>query len=191
MPHAAPDAKAIRQRPANLRRREPRLVDKSLLPMSERLFGSPNLALTMRSQDDKTQRSDKRESMMLKSVRFGCNDLDKARAFYDATFAALGAGPSAAPAGYPMILYNLPGGARFLCGPARDGEPATAANGGTVIFEAPSEDAVKAWHAAGLANGGSSEGDPEAKPQARGAFGAYLRDPDGNKICAYHGLSMG
>ena len=51
-----------------------------------------------------------------------------------------------------------------------------------MIFEAPSEDAVAAWHAAGLANGGSDEGAPEPKQQARGAFGAYLRDPDGNKM---------
>jgi catechol 2,3-dioxygenase-like lactoylglutathione lyase family enzyme len=128
---------------------------------------------------------------MLKSLRFGSNDVARSRAFYDATFEALGVGPSATPAEYPLVLYNLPGGTRFLCGPARDGEPATHANGGTAIFEAENEDAVKAWHAAGLAHGGSSEGEPEAKPQARGAFGAYLRDPDGNKLAAYCGLSMG
>ncbi|MBB4857536.1 catechol 2,3-dioxygenase-like lactoylglutathione lyase family enzyme [Novosphingobium chloroacetimidivorans] len=127
---------------------------------------------------------------MLKSLRFGSNDVAKSRAFYDATFAALGVGPSTAPAEYPLILYTLPGGTRFLCGPARDGEVATHANGGTVIFEAPSQEAVTSWHAAGLANGGSDEGAPEPKPQARGAFGAYLRDPDGNKIAAYHGLGM-
>jgi catechol 2,3-dioxygenase-like lactoylglutathione lyase family enzyme len=129
--------------------------------------------------------------MMLKSVRFGSNDVAKSRAFYDATFAALGVEPSATPAEYPIIMYNLPGGARFLCGPARDGEPATHANGGTVIFDAPSQEAVAAWHDAGVAHGGTSEGAPEAKPQARGAFGAYLRDPDGNKIACYCGLSMG
>jgi catechol 2,3-dioxygenase-like lactoylglutathione lyase family enzyme len=128
---------------------------------------------------------------MLKSLRFGSNDVPRSRVFYDATFAALGVGPSATPAEYPLVLYNLPGGARFLCGPARDGEPATHANGGTVIFEAPSQEAVKAWHDAGIANGGTSEGEAEPKPQARGAFGAYLRDPDGNKIAAYHGLAMG
>jgi len=128
---------------------------------------------------------------MLKSLRFGSNDVAKSRAFYDATFAALGVEPSATPAEYPLVLYNLPGGTRFLCGPARDGEPATHANGGTVIFEAPSEEAVRQWHAAGVAQGGTCEGAPEPKPQARGAFGAYLRDPDGNKIAAYHGLSMG
>lgn len=128
---------------------------------------------------------------MLKSLRFGSNDLAKSRAFYDATFDALGVGPSAVPAEYPLILYTLPGGTRFLCGPARDGEPATHANGGTAVFDAPSEDAVTAWYAAGIANGGTCEGQPEAKPKANGAFGAYLRDPDGNKLGAYYGLSMG
>lgn len=128
---------------------------------------------------------------MLKSLRLGSNDVARSRAFYDATFGALGVAPSATPAEYPLVLYTLPGGTRFLCGPARDGEPATHANGGTVIFEAESEDAVQAWHAAGVANGGTCEGQPEAKPQARGAFGGYLRDPDGNKLGAYYGLNMG
>lgn len=129
--------------------------------------------------------------MTMMSVRFGTNDVAKARAFYDATFAALGVPPSGVPAEYPMVLYKLPGGPAFLLGPARDGQPATHANGGTVIFAAQSDDEVRAWHAAGLANGGTNEGDPEPKPQARNAFGAYLRDPDGNKIGVYHGLSFG
>ena len=129
--------------------------------------------------------------MTVMSIRFGTNDVAKARAFYDATFAALGVEKSSVPAEYPMVLYALPGGPRFLLGPARDGQPATHANGGTLIFAAESDDAVKAWHAAGLANGGTSEGEPEPKPQARGAFGAYLRDPDGNKIAVFHGLQMG
>lgn len=128
--------------------------------------------------------------MLLKSIRLGANDLAKTRAFYDATFGALGLAPCSTPEQYPIVMWDL-GGVRFLLGPARDGEPASHGNGGTIIFEAADEDAVKAWHAAGLASGGSSEGDPEAKPQARGAFGAYLRDPDGNKLGAYFGLSMG
>lgn len=125
------------------------------------------------------------------NLRVGCNDLENARAFYDATFTALGAGTSAAPDGYPVLMYKLPGGVSFVVGAARDGNPATHANGGTILFEADSADDVAAWHAAGLANGGTCEGGPEAKPQARGAVGAYLRDPDGNKLSAYHGLNMG
>jgi len=128
---------------------------------------------------------------MLIGLRFGSNDLERSRAFYDATFAALGVTPTDVPAEYAILLYDLPGGGRFMCGPARDGEPATHANGGTAIFAAPSDEAVANWHAAGLANGGVSEGEPEPKPQAEGAFGAYLRDPDGNKLAVYHGLKRG
>ena len=129
--------------------------------------------------------------MKLLNIRFGTNDLPKARAFYDATFAALGVAPTAMPATYPIAMYKLPGGNNFSIGPARDGKPATHANGGTVLFEADTEDQVRAWHAAGLANGGRCEGQPEPKAQARGAFGAYLRDPDGNKLGVYHGLKIG
>lgn len=128
--------------------------------------------------------------MLLKSIRLGSNDLSRTRAFYDATFGELGVAPCSTPDQYPIVMWDL-GGVKFLAGAARDGEPCTHANGGTIIFEAPSDDAVKAWHAAGLANGGTCEGEPQAKPQARGAFGAYLRDPDGNKLGAYCGLTMG
>jgi catechol 2,3-dioxygenase-like lactoylglutathione lyase family enzyme len=128
--------------------------------------------------------------MTLLSFRFGTNDVAKARAFYDATFAALGIGPSSAPVEYPIGLYKLPGGPTFMIGAARDGQPASAANGGTVIFNAESDDAVTAWHTAGLANGGSCEGPPGIRPMARDAFGAYLRDPDGNKLGCYHGLKL-
>ncbi|MET0587759.1 MAG: VOC family protein [Novosphingobium sp.] len=129
--------------------------------------------------------------MKLLNLRLGTNDLAKSRAFYDATFGALGVDPSAVPAEYPMIMYKLPGGVNFALGAAKDGQPATHANGGTILFEADSDEQVSAWHAAGLANGGTCEGQPEAKPQARGAFGAYLRDPDGNKLGVYHGLNLG
>lgn len=128
--------------------------------------------------------------MLLKSIRLGSNDLPRTRAFYDATFGALGLAPCSTPGEYPIVMWDL-GGVKFLLGPARNGEPCTHANGGTIIFEAESEDAVKAWHAAGLANGGICEGIPERKSQARDAFGAYLRDPDGNKLGAYYGLKMG
>lgn len=128
---------------------------------------------------------------MLMSIRLGTDDKAKAKAFYDATFGALGIEASNTPDEYPIVMYKIPDGPAFLLGPARDGNPATYANGGTILFSAPNDEAVKQWHAAGLANGGSSEGDPEPKPQARGAFGAYLRDPDGNKLGAYHGLQMG
>jgi catechol 2,3-dioxygenase-like lactoylglutathione lyase family enzyme len=129
--------------------------------------------------------------MKLLNLRLGTNDLAKARAFYDATFGALGLAPSATPEQYPIIMYKLPDGPNFAVGPARDGQPATHANGGTILFAADSDEAVAAWHAAGLANGGTCEGPPEPKPQTGGKFGAYLRDPDGNKLAVYHGLTIG
>lgn len=129
--------------------------------------------------------------MLLTSIRLGSNDKATSKAFYDATFGELGVSPSQTPEEYPIVMYSLPGGQAFILGPARDGNPATYANGGTILFNAPTDEAVSAWHAAGLANGGTCEGQPEPKPQARGAFGAYLRDPDGNKLGCYHGLSFG
>ena len=129
--------------------------------------------------------------MQLMNLRLGTNDLDKARAFYDATFGALGLPASTMLADYPIVMYKIPDGPNFAVGPARDGKPATHANGGTILFSAENDDEVAAWHAAGMANGGTCEGAPEPKPQARGAFGAYLRDPDGNKLACYHGLQLG
>lgn len=128
---------------------------------------------------------------MLLSVRLGTDDKARAKAFYDATFAALGYPLSDTPDELPVLMYRLPGGSALILGPARDGNPVTYANGGTILFSAPSEEAVAAWHAAGVAHGGICEGKPEAKPRARGAFGAYLRDPDGNKLGVYCGLQMG
>lgn len=129
--------------------------------------------------------------MQLIYLRLGTNDLERARKFYDATFGVLGLPPSSIVADPPYIAYAIPGGPSFAVGEARNGEPATHANGGTIMFATESDDLVAAWHAAGLANGGTCEGRPEPKPRANGAFGAYLRDPDGNKLCCYHGLSFG
>lgn len=128
---------------------------------------------------------------MINTVRVGCNDIEKARAFYDSTFDALGYGKSAAPKEYPILMYPDPTGGAFLVGAARDGQPATHANGGTISFIAKDNAAVDAWYAAGMANGGTCEGPPGPRPQASGAYGAYLRDPDGNKLAAYNGLNVG
>jgi catechol 2,3-dioxygenase-like lactoylglutathione lyase family enzyme len=72
--------------------------------------------------------------------------------------------------------------------PPINGAPATGANGGTVGFSADSPAAVDAWHQAGVAHGGTAIEDPPGERQgASGAlYLAYLRDPDGNKLCAVH-----
>lgn len=124
---------------------------------------------------------------MLMSFRIGANDLAKARQFYDDTFVALGGSPSALPETAPIALYRLPGGPALIVGPAANGQPATYANGGTALLIAQDEAAVDAWHAAGVAAGGSCEGPPGPRQQAGGRYGAYLRDPEGNKWGCYVG----
>ena len=120
---------------------------------------------------------------MFTHIVVGTNDPAASAAFYDATFAALGiAGNRMGESAY----YGSYEKGFFSVGRPRDGEPATHANGGTIGLGAPDQSAVDAWHAAGLANGGSDEGAPGRRdmPDAK-LYGAYLRDPVGNKLCAF------
>ena len=117
----------------------------------------------------------------------GTNDLDKAKSFYDAVLGTLGVAP--ATVDRHRIFYRTPTGVFSVSKPI-NGEPATAPNGGTIGFACSSAEQADAWHAAGMAHGGASCEDP---PGVRdGASGklylAYLRDPDGNKICALQRL---
>lgn len=120
---------------------------------------------------------------MFTHLLLGSNDPQRSKRFYDAVLGPLGHGPGF-DAG-TRIFYRGATGA-FGIGKPANGEPATFANGGTVSFAAPDPAAVDAFHAAGLANGGTCEGAPGRRANAPGrAYGAYLRDPDGNKICAF------
>ncbi|MFA7587777.1 MAG: VOC family protein, partial [Novosphingobium sp.] len=103
--------------------------------------------------------------MSLMSVRVGTNDLPKAIEFYDAVLGTLGVAPNSAPAEYGIGMYKLANGPVFLVGGARDGNAATHANGGTVGFVAGSAEEVDAFHAAGLAQGGTCEGEPGPRAQ--------------------------
>jgi catechol 2,3-dioxygenase-like lactoylglutathione lyase family enzyme len=122
---------------------------------------------------------------MFTHVMVGANDVDKSEKFYTAILGTLGI-----PAGQKVpngsVFYATPTGA-FGVGRPRNGEAASFANGGTIGFKAESAEHVKAFHAAGLANGGTCEGEPGHRAAAPGAenCGAYLRDPDGNKVCAF------
>ncbi len=127
---------------------------------------------------------------MFTHIMVGARNVDQSKAFYDATLGALGAAPGNA-FGPGRVFYHHNGGT-FGFGPPADGNNACHANGGTIGFAAQDKAQVDAWHAAGLANGGTCEGAPGKRPQAPGnAYGAYLRDPTGNKICTFCQLPEG
>lgn len=116
-------------------------------------------------------------------VCLGTNDPHKARTFYDATLAPLEV-KFIGKLGEHGMLYGKDAPELMITRP-RDGQAASFANGGTVGLIAASRAAVDQFHAAGLAGGGSCEGPPGPRPFPPNAYGAYLRDPDGNKLCAY------
>ena len=123
---------------------------------------------------------------MFSHVMVGANDLDASRKFYDSVLGTLGI-----PAGITdekgRIFYLSPTGVFALTKPI-NGAPATAANGGTVGFTVADPASVDAWHAAGVAHGGTTcEDPPGVRESGMGKmYLAYLRDPSGNKLCAVH-----
>ncbi len=125
---------------------------------------------------------------MFSHIMIGTNDLDKAKTFYDALLGTLDVRPAMAEG--QRIFYMTPAGVLAISKPI-NGEPATAANGGTIGFACASPAQADAWHAAGVASGGTTCEDPPGVRE--GAMGkmylAYLRDPDGNKLCALHRMS--
>lgn len=119
---------------------------------------------------------------MFNHVMVGTNDLERSRTFYDAVMGALGYQNSAVGA---ALLNYRHGDFGFVVRAPRNGEPATFANGGTICFRAASPSEVDAFHAAGLEKGGTDDGAPGLREGSYGSpYIAYLRDPDGNKICA-------
>lgn len=122
---------------------------------------------------------------MFSHIMIGTNDLERSRTFYDAVLGTLGVRPGALDR--HRIFWRTPSGVFSVTLPI-DGQPATLGNGGTIGFACQSAEQTDAWHAAGLAHGGSSCEDPPGVRE--GAAGklylAYLRDPDGNKICGLH-----
>ena len=128
---------------------------------------------------------------MFSHIMVGSNDIARSKNFYDALFVAMGGQPGVQDA-KGRLAYTHNGG-RFMVSKPIDGKPATAANGGTIGFTMSDAKQVEAWHKAGVANGGTSIEDPPGVRQ--GAAGrtylAYLRDPDGNKLCALHRMPAG
>ena len=122
---------------------------------------------------------------MFSHIMVGSNDIARSKKFYDAIFGAIGAKP-ARQDDKGRLIYAHDGGV-FMVSKPIDGKPATHANGGTVGFKIPSPEQANAWHKAGVENGGTSiEDPPGARQGGSGAmYLAYLRDPDGNKLCGF------
>jgi catechol 2,3-dioxygenase-like lactoylglutathione lyase family enzyme len=126
---------------------------------------------------------------MFSHIMIGSNDIPRSKTFYDAVMGALGAGPAITdPNG--RLFYMTPTGVLAITKPI-DGKVASCANGATIGFAAKTTAEADAWHAAGVANGGTAIEDPPGVRE--GGMGklylAYLRDPDGNKLCALHRMT--
>lgn len=114
----------------------------------------------------------------------GSNDIARSKAFYDKLLGTLGIG--CLDEGPTWLGYGKPGGQMLWILKPRDGRPATWGNGTQVGFAAGSPAEVDAFHAAALSLGGIDEGAPGPRDYTPGAYGAYCRDPDGNKLHAAH-----
>jgi catechol 2,3-dioxygenase-like lactoylglutathione lyase family enzyme len=121
---------------------------------------------------------------MFSHIMVGANDVAASKKFYDAVLGALGHKPGTMD-DKGRCFYFTPGGIFAITKPI-NGAAASAANGGTVGFAAASPEQAKAWHDAGVANGGKTCEDPPGERPGSGMYLAYLRDPSGNKICALH-----
>jgi catechol 2,3-dioxygenase-like lactoylglutathione lyase family enzyme len=123
---------------------------------------------------------------MFSHVMVGVNNLEASRKFYDALLATIGVPPGMLNNGH-RYFYRSPTGTFGITTPI-NGESATHGNGATIGFNMTSPEQVDAFHAAGVANGGTTCEDPPGYRD--GAVGklylAYLRDPDGNKLCALY-----
>ena len=124
--------------------------------------------------------------MKLGYTTIGALDVEASGKFYDAVFGAIGGERKFTDGGW--IGYGPKGEDRqdaYVCPPA-DGKPARAANGTMLAFRGGTKAEVDAAHAAGLAHGGTDEGKPGPRPaDSKSFYGAYLRDPTGNKFCIY------
>ena len=123
---------------------------------------------------------------MIGYVTIGTDDFDKALPFYDGVFGAIGGERKSFDGGWAFYGPKGGEGSVGVCKPF-DGKAAKGGNGVMIAFAAPSQEAVRGAHAAGLANGGTDEGEPGFRPpDGKNFYGAYLRDPTGNKLCMFH-----
>jgi predicted enzyme related to lactoylglutathione lyase len=115
-------------------------------------------------------------------IMVGANDIAQSKKFYDAILGTLEVPPGMQdPKG--RVFYMTKTGVLGISKPI-DGAPASHANGGTIGFACNTAEQVNAWHAAGVANGGTTIEEPPGVRPDSGMYLAYLRDPAGNKLCA-------
>jgi catechol 2,3-dioxygenase-like lactoylglutathione lyase family enzyme len=134
--------------------------------------------------------SDLQEQGMFSHIMVGSNDIERSQRFYDALLPVVGAGAplrNVAGSGHVRLFYPHDG-STFCVSQPINGEAATCANGGTVGFKCSSPEQVQQFHDVAVAHGGTSiEGAPGLREGALGAMHlAYVRDPDGNKLCAMY-----
>ena len=125
---------------------------------------------------------------MLNHVMVGTNDIERAKRFYDAVLGVLGAAEGKRnlnATGQTRLFYRHDGSTFGISEPI-DGKPATHANGGTIAFKCQSAGQLLQFHDTAVAHGGISiEGAPGPR-DGKGMHMAYVRDPDGNKLCAIY-----
>jgi len=120
---------------------------------------------------------------MFSHVMVGADDIEASKKFYDSVLGSLGVSPGETDP-HGRVWYSGTNGLFAISKPI-NGQPATGANGGTVGFSAISPEQAAAWHAAGVASGGTTcEDPPGIRPS--GLYLAYLKDPAGNKLCVVH-----
>ena len=127
---------------------------------------------------------------MFSHIMVGTNDIERSKLFYDAVLATLGVGEplrNLAGTGHARLFYRHDGGMFCVTEPI-NGEAAVFANGGTIGFKCSSPEQVKTFHDTAVSNGGTSIEEPPGLREGKmGAMHlAYVRDPDGNKLCALH-----
>ena len=127
---------------------------------------------------------------MFSHVMIGTNDIENSKRFYDAVLGTLGARAplrNEAPSGHVRLFYRHEG-CTFCVTEPINGEAASCANGGTIGFQCSSAEQVKQFHDVAVAHGGTSiEEPPGLRERSMGTMHlAYVRDPDGNKLCAIY-----
>lgn len=123
---------------------------------------------------------------MFNHIMIGATDIDASRRFYDAILAELGH-KAGVMDDLGRCVYVADGNV-FMLTPPINGKPASHGNGSTVAFLAKDKESANAWHATGVANGGSTCEDPPGERPGSGYYLAYLRDPSGVKVCVLHHL---